>query len=103
MADYQLQIITQEKTVFDRRVVSLVAPGGLGYLGILAHHAPLLTTLSKGSLSVKESPGREYTFSIDGGFLEFSANTATILADSLKGVSAPEGEALLGAEETEES
>jgi len=93
MADFQLQIITPERRVFDRTVMSLVAPGGLGYLGVLAYHAPLLTTLVRGELRVTEAPGREFVYEIDGGFLEVSSNVATVLADGLTPVSVPADEA----------
>jgi len=79
-------------------VVSIIAPGGLGYLGVLEHHAPLLTTLGSGRLQVRERPGREFVFQIAGGFLEVSSNAATILADRLELLSAPEGERLDGQE-----
>jgi F-type H+-transporting ATPase subunit epsilon len=92
MAEYRLQIITLEKTVFDRQVVSIIAPGSEGYLGVLANHAPLLTALGAGHLTVKETPGREYIYKLAGGFLEVSNNLATILADSLEPVSSPEDE-----------
>jgi len=99
MADYRLQIITQTRTVFDRMVESIVAPGGDGYLGVLAHHAPLLSTLGSGRLQVRERPGHEFVFQVEGGFLEVSRNVATILADSLKLLSAPAGETIAGDED----
>jgi len=90
MAEYRLQIITLEKTVFDKDVVSIIAPGSEGYLGVLANHAPLLTTLGSGQLTVKETPGKQYIYKLEGGFLEVSNNLATILADSLEPISSPE-------------
>ncbi len=83
MADYHLELYTQEKKVFDGDVTSVIAPGGLGYLGVLAHHAPLLTTLTRGTLTIRK--GSEITqFHLAGGFLEVHGNQATILADGLK-------------------
>jgi len=81
MADFKLQVVTPERIVLDETVTSIIAPGALGYLGVLAHHAPLLTTLSSGRLTVRRADEiREYR--IAGGFLEVSNNVATILADS---------------------
>jgi F-type H+-transporting ATPase subunit epsilon len=82
MADYKLKIYTQEKKVFEGEVTSLVAPGEKGYLGVLAHHAPLLTTLGEGKLTIRQG-GREEVFQISGGFLEVHNNEATVLADRL--------------------
>lgn len=82
MADYKLKIYTQEKKVFEGEVTSLIAPGELGYVGVLAHHAPLLTTLGEGKLTVRTGSQVE-EFEISGGFLEVHNNEATILADRL--------------------
>jgi F-type H+-transporting ATPase subunit epsilon len=94
MAEYRLQIITQEKIVFDRDVVSAIIPGAEGYFGVLAHHAPLVAAIGSGRLCVKGGLGRQIDFDIEGGFFEFSSNIATILADRLSVVAGPEDEGL---------
>ena len=83
MADFQIEIYTQEKQVFTGAIDSLVAPGEEGYLGVLAHHAPLLTTLGAGDLTLRHR-GQVTQYRVSGGFLEVHANHATILADSLE-------------------
>lgn len=82
MADFQLQIYTQEKKVFEGRIESLVVPAEDGYLGVLANHAPLLTTLGEGRLTYRTSKDST-EIGIRGGFLEVHANQAVVLADSL--------------------
>ena len=82
MNTYQLSIVTPEKTIFDEKVESLIAPGTLGYLGVLAHHAPLMTGLVAGKLTIRKADGQTETIAISGGFLEVSRNKATILADA---------------------
>lgn len=84
-ADYQLQIITQEKKVFDGRVTSIIVPAATGYLGVLAHHAPLVALLGKGELTVRPATGEEIRVQVSGGFLEVQNNLATLLVDSLEG------------------
>jgi F-type H+-transporting ATPase subunit epsilon len=84
MATYKLQIVTQEKIVFDGEVTSLIAPGELGYLGVMAQHAPLLAALGKGDLTVR-AKGGTMTGTLEGGFLEVQNNVATILADRVEG------------------
>ncbi len=81
---FKLSAVTPEKTVFEQEVSSIVAPGALGYLGILSDHAPLITPLISGRLEVKDVSGKESVFFISGGFLEVSDNIATILADAIE-------------------
>ncbi len=81
---YKLSIVTPEKKFYEDEVNSLIAPGSLGYLGILTDHAPLLTELVPGKLTVKDSKGQEKVFAISGGFLEVLKNNVTILADAIE-------------------
>jgi F-type H+-transporting ATPase subunit epsilon len=81
---FKLSVVTPEKTVFEQDVTSIVAPGAMGYLGILTDHAPLITPLIAGKLEVKDVLGKESIFFISGGFLEVSKNIATILADAME-------------------
>lgn len=82
MADYHVEIYTQEKKVYEGAVTAITAPGEEGYLGVLANHAPLLTTLGEGKLTLRQ--GTNITeHKISGGFLEVHDNKAIILADSL--------------------
>ena len=80
MATLHLEIVTQEKRLYSGDVDMVVAPGGEGELGILPHHAPLLTTLKEGALRVKQGGGEEY-FSIGGGFMEVQPDRVIVLAD----------------------
>ena len=79
---FQLQIFTQEKKVFEGAVTSITVPGEEGYIGVLAHHAPLVTTLGKGKLKVVSATA-EAQYQVSGGFLEVHDNVATLLVDNL--------------------
>lgn len=81
---FHLSLLTPERSFFERDVVSIVAPGAEGYLGLLAHHAPLITALQSGTLEIVGADGSESLYAISGGFLEVSSNRATILADSVE-------------------
>ena len=81
---FRLTVLTQEKTTVDKTVGSIIAPGTEGYLGILRDHAPLVTQLMPGKLTVKDLDGNETVYAVSGGFLEVSHNTVTLLADSLE-------------------
>ena len=86
---FQLSILTPERSVFEGAVEYLQIPGSQGYLGVLAHHAGLVTALAAGTLSVRHAGGREERWQVEGGFFEVSSNRATVLADAVSGATAP--------------
>ena len=84
-AEFQLSILTPEKTVFEGPVEYVQVPGSEGYLGVLAHHAALVTALAAGTLTVRRPGGGEQRWQVTGGFFEVSNNQASVLADSVSG------------------
>ncbi|HJX04012.1 MAG TPA: F0F1 ATP synthase subunit epsilon [Dehalococcoidia bacterium] len=81
MSTIRLEIITAERQVFADDVSAVIAPGFEGMLGILPHHAPLMTMLLPGEIVIKR--GAEETFlCVTGGFLEVRPDKVIILADS---------------------
>ena len=81
---FRLSITTPDKTVYDGNVQSLVAPAQLGYLGILADHAPLATPLTAGRITLRDASGKATLFNMsESGFLEVSNNKATLLLNSI--------------------
>ena len=81
MPKMKLEIITVERALFSDEVDALVAPGIEGELGILPHHAPLLTALKPGERRIMKD-GKEPFLAVGGGFLEVIANEVKVLADS---------------------
>lgn len=80
---YQLEIVTPERILLSELAIETIAPGSEGYLGVLAGHADLMTTLEPGEVSVTLADGRTTShIVIGGGFLEVGPNKTTILADS---------------------
>lgn len=75
------EIVSQDRAVFEGDVDIVVAPGVDGELGVLPHHAPLLTTLKPGVLRVRQG-GREELFAISGGVMEVRPDIVTVLADA---------------------
>lgn len=63
-------------------IVSLVAPGIEGSLGIMANHAPLMAELTIGEVWMQDADGKEIRLAISGGFMEVNANAVSILADT---------------------
>ena len=82
MANFQLSIATPEETIFDEMVESIIVPGVKGYLGVMANHAPLITPLQPGKITIHLTGGTELLLAVSGGFLEVAHNRATILADA---------------------
>jgi F-type H+-transporting ATPase subunit epsilon len=81
MASLRLDIVTAERAVYSEDVDMVIAPGVEGELGILPHHAPLMTMLQAGELRVKRG-GEEELLAISGGFLEVRPDRVVVLADA---------------------
>ncbi|MFQ5455852.1 MAG: ATP synthase F1 subunit epsilon [Nitrospirota bacterium] len=81
---FHLIIVTPEKRFFEGEVISIIAPASKGYLGVLVNHAPLLTTLNPGKLTIKEGGGKEEIVFIGKGFLDIFKNRAIILTELVK-------------------
>jgi F-type H+-transporting ATPase subunit epsilon len=81
---YLLTIVTPEKIFYEDDVTSLIAPGSEGYLGVLTDHAPLITELVPGKLTVKDRENQELIFAMGGGFMEVFKNQVTLLAHSIE-------------------
>ncbi len=75
--------MTAERQLYSEDVDLVVAPGASGQLGILPHHAPLLTLLEPGELMVRKDGEDEY-IAITGGFLEVMADRIVVLADAVE-------------------
>ena len=86
MAKLTVEIVTAERQVLAEDDVDMVvAPGIDGTLGILPHHAPLITVLSSGELRVKKG-GAEQALVVFGGFLEVTPDRVIVLADTAENV-----------------
>lgn len=81
MAPIRLDIVTAEQSVYSEDVDMVIAPGIQGQLGILPHHAPLMTMLEPGELIVKRG-SEEFYMAVSGGFLEVRPDRVIVLADS---------------------
>ena len=80
----QVLVISPERTVFQGQAESLVAPAHDGEVGILPRHAPFMTLLGKGTLSIREG-GAIRKFRVQGGFLQVVSNTVRIVAEQIQG------------------
>ena len=80
MPSLKIDIVTAERVVYSAEADLVIAPGIEGQLGILPHHAPLMTILQAGELIVRKG-GEEESLAISGGFLEVRPDRVIVLAD----------------------
>lgn len=77
----KVEIITPEATLFEGEGTYVYLPGSDGSLGLLNHHAPLISSLKKGVVRVKDQAGKEHKFDVKGGTVEVFQNKVIILAE----------------------
>ena len=76
-----LEIITAERQIYSDEVDMVIAPGADGQLGILPNHAPLMTMLKAGELTIRKGGEDSYVV-VSGGFMEVLGNRVSVLADA---------------------
>lgn len=79
------EIVSQDRMVYEGDADIVVLPGSAGEMGILPHHAPLLTTLKYGVIKVRRQ-GEEQVFTVSGGVAEVQPDIVTVLADSAENI-----------------
>lgn len=79
------EIVSQDRIVFQGEADLVMLPGIEGMMGILPNHAPLLTALQFGVITVR-SKTDEYYFTVAGGIVEVQPDQVTILADAAENV-----------------
>ena len=77
-----LDIVSAEEQIYSGLAELVTCTGSLGELGITPGHAPLLTQLRPGPVTVTYQGGEEAIYYVSGGMLEIQPNTITILADT---------------------
>lgn len=77
-----LEIITPDKKVFEGEVKLIQLPGSKGGFEILKNHAPIISTLEKGTIKIQDENGKEQLFEVDGGVIENRANKIIVLVES---------------------
>ncbi|MEL0035173.1 MAG: F0F1 ATP synthase subunit epsilon [Gammaproteobacteria bacterium] len=77
-----LDIVSAEESIYSGLAEMVTCTGSFGEMGIAPGHAPLLTKLNPGPVTVRHQGGEEEIFYVSGGMLEIQPNTVTILADT---------------------
>lgn len=79
------EIVSQDRIVYQGDVDIVVLPGAEGVMGILPHHAPVLTVLQYGVITVRTQKEEQF-FAVAGGIAEVQPDQVTVLADAAENV-----------------
>ena len=82
MSTFHFNLVSPEQLLFTGEVRQVDVPGSEGYFGVLAGHAPLVTTLRPGILVIYGEGGEPMRVVVNGGFAEVGATGLTVLADT---------------------
>ncbi len=76
----RLTIVTPEKTIYDGEAISVAVPGTKGAFEVLDNHAPIISSLQSGVITVKTADGVQ-EFTVRSGFIEVARNSVSICAE----------------------
>lgn len=87
MADgIKIEIVSPERLVVSEQARSVTVPGADGYFTVMGEHAPLMTTLRPGFISVTDLGNVAHVFYVRGGFADVAPGGLTILAEEARPV-----------------
>ena len=78
---FSVQIITPERTLFSAEAAMVTIPGTEGEFGVLPGHAPFISTLRPGTITIDTADGKQQTIEVSGGFAEVTPEHCTVLAE----------------------
>jgi len=82
MATFHFDLVSPEKLLFSSQVTQVDLPGAEGDFGVLAEHAPIVSTLRPGILVIYREAGEQLEVVVNGGFAEVGPAGLTVLADT---------------------
>ena len=77
----RVTVISPEDSVFDGEATAVVAPAHDGEVGILPRHAPFMTLLGEGKLTVRQEDGTDKVFRVRGGILQVMDDVVNVVAE----------------------
>ena len=81
----RVTVISPEESVFDGEATAVVAPAHDGEVGILPRHAPFMTLLGEGKLTVRQEGGSDKIFRLRGGILQVLDDVVNVVAEHAEG------------------
>ena len=83
MADaFKFELVSPERLLVSEQVESVIIPGAEGEMTVMANHAPVMTTVKPGVVTVKPASGAEERYVVFGGFADILPEGCTLLAES---------------------
>ncbi|MBC7744864.1 MAG: ATP synthase F1 subunit epsilon [Flavobacterium sp.] len=82
-----LEILTPDKTIYNGEVTSVTVPGTMGFFEVLKDHAPIISTLEKGKVTIRGGHKVEEVVHIIGGVVEVQNNRIIVLAEGVEEIS----------------
>ncbi len=79
---FKFELVSPERLLLSEDVVEVVVPGSEGEMTVMAKHAPVMTSVKPGVVSVKTAAGSTNRYVVFGGFADILPDTCTILAES---------------------
>lgn len=79
---FQFELVSPERLLVSEQVESVVIPGAEGEMTVMAHHAPVMTTIKPGVVTVKTAAGQQERYVVFGGFADIVPSGCTLLAES---------------------
>lgn len=79
MAEFQIVVVTPEKTALEQNADFVTLPAIDGELGVMAHHAPLIARLGFGEMRI-QSAGKTSRYYVDGGLAQIANNVVSVLS-----------------------
>jgi F-type H+-transporting ATPase subunit epsilon len=79
---FTFELVSPERLLVSEQVESVVIPGTEGEMTVLAHHAPVMTTIKPGVVTVKPVSGAAERYVVFGGFADILPSGCTLLAES---------------------
>ncbi|PBB92320.1 F0F1 ATP synthase subunit epsilon [Mesorhizobium sp. WSM3864] len=79
---FKFELVSPERLLVSEQVESVVIPGAEGEMTVMAQHAPVMTTIKPGVVTVKAAAGKEERYVVFGGFADILPSGCTLLAES---------------------
>lgn len=79
---FQFELVSPERLLVSEQVESVIIPGAEGEMTVMASHAPVMTTIKPGVVTVKPASGAEERYVVFGGFADILPSGCTLLAES---------------------
>jgi F-type H+-transporting ATPase subunit epsilon len=79
---FKFELVSPERLLVSEQVESVIIPGSEGEMTVMAKHAPVMTTVKPGVVTVKPVSGSEERYVVFGGFADILPEVCTLLAES---------------------